>query len=247
MTALPVWATGKGSRPPSVGDASEWFVEGGEPLGVITVEKGKAEVVVVMGRPFPHLVMPGERYKAPKGLTLERGLGFRFLSPLPEASQGVATTFELFPISRAFDYESADDLYGLLTRLIRPNPDVEPRLTSAVAVAGLAAYGGRNRRAVVFIPPSNFETDDALAAGQARRYLERLGVPLYVWDPESKPDPELEAWGTVRSVGSMKKLAAAFEELTADLDRQWIVWLDGRHLPQDVALAPGVEGFSLSP
>ncbi len=246
ITALAIRAiraTKTPRRPPSAAVAQDWFTRGGEPLRVITIEKGLAEVVIVRGRAFPRVLGPGETYKPPKGLRLgDRHL--RFLSTVPEQTEGVATTFNLFPTSPAYD-AGLGDLYQLLSGVSFKARDDPPRLASAVAVAGLAAYRGRTRRAVVILPAEKPDSDASLSPAQARHYLDRLAVPLFVWNPESGSAPHLDAWGEVRQVGSLKQLAAAYEELAALLDEQWIVWLDGRHLPQDIELSPDVEGFEL--
>ena len=243
ITALAIRATRKPRRPPTAATARDWFTNGDETLRVITIEKGTAEIVVVSGRAFPRFVGPGESYKPPKSLRLG-DQRLRFLSTIPEETEGVATTFNLFPSSPAYD-SGLGDLYQLLTGVSFKARDDPPRLNSAVAVAGLAAYRGRNRRAVVIVPNAKPDTDTSLTPAQARRYLERLAVPLFVWNPESGRAPHLEAWGEVHKVGSLKQLAAAFEELTELLDQQWVVWLDGRHLPQDIVLSPQAEGFEL--
>ncbi len=242
ITALAIRATKKLRRPPSAAGAQGWFTKDGEPLRVITVERGTEEVVIVSGRAFPRFVAPGEAYKPPKSLRLGADQRLRFLATVPEQTEGVATTFNLFPTSPAYD-AGLGDLYQLLTGVSFKAGGSPPRLASAVAVAGLAAYRGRNRRAVVIVPASRPDGDASLTPAQARRYLERLAVPLLVWNPESGSASHLEAWGEVRKAANLKQLAAAFEELTELLDEQWIVWLDGRHLPQDVELS--AEGFEL--
>ena len=244
ITALAFRSTGKIPRRPTPSGAAEWFTKDGEPLEVITIEKGSAEVVIVADRTFPRFVAPGEPYKPPKTLRLGGDQKLRFISTVPEQSEGVATTFNLFPTSPAYD-GGLGDLYQLLTGVSFKGRDEPPRLTAAVAVAGLAAYRGRSRRAVVIVPGSRTETDASLTPAQARRYLERLAVPLVVWNPESGSAPHLDAWGEVRQVGNLKKLASAFEELSEQLDRQWVVWLDGRHLPQEIELSAKAEGFEL--
>ncbi len=244
ITALAIRATKKPRRPPSAAGARDWFTKGDESLRVITIEKGSAEIVVVRGRSFPRFVAPGEPYKPPKSLRLAVDQRLRLLTTVPEETAGVATTFSLFPTSPPYD-ASHGDLYQLLTGVSFKARDESPRLNSAVAVAGLAAYRGRNRRAVVVVPAEKPDGDTALNPAQARRYLERLAVPLFVWNPESGSASHLDAWGEVLKVGSLKQLAAAFEELSDVLDRQWIVWLDGRHLPQDIELSAAAEGFAL--
>jgi hypothetical protein len=244
-TAIALLATGGAVRAPTLAEVQGWLTRHGEPLRVLTVEREVAEVVVVLGRPFPRFVMPGERYKPPKGLRLESDHRMRFVSTVAEQSQGVAATFDLFPTSPAYDRE-VGDVYQLLTGMMRPQTDRQPRLAAAVAVAGLAAYEGRRRRAVVLVPSPQPGPEGDLDPAQVRRYLERLRVPFFVWDPELKTGPHVAEWGTVRNVASLRELAAAYGELAAELDRQWIVWLDGRHLPQDVRLSPDARGFVLA-
>ncbi len=244
ITALAIRATRKPRRPPTAGAAQGWFTKGGEPLKVITVEKGTAEVVIVRDRSFPRFLAPGEASKVPKSLRLAGDQRLRFLGTTPEQTEGVAATFSLFPTSPAYD-GGLGDLYRLLTGVSFKATEDPPQLASAVAVAGLTAYRGRNRRAVVIVPSPRPTADPSLTPAQARRYLERLHVPLYVWNPEAGSAPHLEAWGEVRKTGNLKALAAAFEELSEHLDQQWIVWLDGRHLPQEIELSPKAEGFEL--
>ena len=110
-----------------------WFLKRGEPLRVIAVEKESAEVVVIMDRAFPRLFGPGESYKSPKSLRLPGSLRLRFLISTSEESQGVATTFNLFPISQPYD-GGLGDLYEMLTRASRPAQDGERRPIAAVAV-----------------------------------------------------------------------------------------------------------------
>ncbi len=243
ITALAIRAKKKPRQTPSVAGVGDWFEKGGERLRVITIEKGTAEIVVVSDRPFPRFVGPGEPYKAPKSLRLGGDQRLRFVSTVPEQSEGVTTTFSLFPSTPAYD-SALGDLYQLLTGISFRGRDEPPRLNAAVAIAGMTAYRGRNRRAVVIVPGASSPSASYTPA-QVRRYLERLAVPLLVWNPEPGSATHLETWGEVRKVGSLKQLAIAFEELSELLDQQWIVWLDGRHLPQEIELSPTVEGFEL--
>ncbi len=243
ITALAIRAVKPPRRQPTPASTRGWFLKGGEPLEVIAIEKGTAEVVVVQDRPFPRFVAPGEVYKPPRSLRLAGDQRLRFLGTTPKPTEGVAATFNLFPSSPAYD-GGLGDLYQLLTGVSFPARDGPARLNSAVAVAGLTAFGGRSRRAVVIVPGSRPDADASISPAQVRRYLERLAVPLVVWNPEAKPAQHLAAWGEVMNVGSLKQLAAAFEELSAQLDQQWIVWLDGRHLPQAIELSASAEGFA---
>lgn len=245
ITALALEATdGKRKKGPSVEDLQGIFRVGDEELEVLTVEQPEAEMIFVLDRPFPRMVMPGERYKPPKSLYLDGDERVRFLSTEPRESRGVSTNFALFPISPAYGGDWGD-LYSLLSRLIRPSEGLAPRPATAVAVAGLAAYESRRRRAVIYVPSSTAPKEDALDPGEVSRYLDRLGVPLFVWNPEGRAAEHVKAWGTSYPVGSLDKLGDAYAEIIDRLDRQWIVWLDGRHLPQDIELSPEAEGFEI--
>lgn len=244
MTALPIWAVGKQSKGPlTVAQAQGWFRQGDDTLPVIAVEREEAEVVIVMGRAFPRFLGPGERYKSPKNLRLPDGVKLRFLAPRPEQTQGVSRQFELFPVSPAYGSDTGD-VYELLANLMGPPKKEKLQLGSAVAVAGLSAYESRQRRAVVLIPSSVEESTVGLDAGMAKRYLERLRVPFYVWDPKGRLENE-PGWGAVRKANSLKALAEAFAEIRENLDRQWIVWLDGQHAPQSIQLSPEAKGYTL--
>jgi hypothetical protein len=78
-----------------------------------------------------------------------------------------------------------------------------------------------------------------------RRYLETVRVPIHVWSLSGKKAKSAAAWGNPRDVSSYFGLSNAFDELKEDLDSQWIVWLEGRHLPHEVSLAPWVRGMEL--
>lgn len=249
MTALPLWATGKGKRGPSLAEVQDWFTVGdGKPLRVITVERGQAEAVFVMGRPFPRFFAPGEKVKIPKSLDIPKDLRLRFISPSPQENQGVARTFNLFPISPAYDRGVIDHVYGMLTGISGGDDENPPQIAPASAVAGLAAYEARQRRAVILVLPDvTDQSREAYGPSQVRGYMEHLRIPFYVWNPERRVADGLEGWDDIQPVGSMKDLAKAYEALLADLDRQWIVWIDGRHLPQDIELTAQAKGFTLSP
>jgi hypothetical protein len=123
-----------------------------------------------------------------------------------------------------------------------PGPD---RLADAVAVAGLKAAELGHRRAVVLLLGAAPGDDPSqITRPQARRYLERLRVPFEVW---SLGGEDAGPWGRARDVSTLNKLALAVRALARDLDRQRIVWVDGVHLPQEIALAPRASGLELLP
>jgi hypothetical protein len=59
-----------------------------------------------------------------------------------------------------------------------------------------------------------------------RRYLETLGVPLFVWS-RLGPYPTIAAvWGPVDDISTYAKLAAATARVRNALDDQRIGWVD---------------------
>jgi hypothetical protein len=72
-----------------------------------------------------------------------------------------------------------------------------------------------------------------------RQYLEALRVPLFVWSLEG-PAPR-SPWGDVVPITTRAQLRAAYAKLRESLDAQAVVWVEGRLLPQEIALAPESE------
>jgi hypothetical protein len=69
-----------------------------------------------------------------------------------------------------------------------------------------------------------------------------------VWslvDPAARP--EFARWGPVVDVGSIDRLRKAFRALEADLRSQRVVWFEGMHLPQEIALTEKAVGVELVP
>jgi hypothetical protein len=77
-----------------------------------------------------------------------------------------------------------------------------------------------------------------------KRYLGLLRVPLFVWSLEDSA-PERSPWGEVVAVGTRSGLRAAYARLRDSLDAQRILWVEGRYLPQEIALDPGAAGIEL--
>ncbi len=118
-------------------------------------------------------------------------------------------------------------------------PEGPERLADAVASAGmLAASRGRRRAVVLVTSESEGPGSDAarISAQAARNYLERLHVPLLVWTVDKKPNGQ-SPWGKARRIRKLREVAYAFDKLSAALDKQRVVWLEGAHLPQEIDLS----------
>jgi hypothetical protein len=140
----------------------------------------------------------------------------RFMWPVAR-SAGVET--ELFMSSTARPVTA-----GLRARLLSTiGPKVSSvRLADAVAVAGTEALREPRRRAVLLI--LNGEEDRSrYRPAVVRHYLQRLGVPLYVWSLKG-PVADSE-WGEVQDASKHERLLEAIEKMQKDLTQQRVAWL----------------------
>jgi hypothetical protein len=238
-----------------------WFLKGAQPLNVVAVEEGPAEVVVVMDRaahePLSRLAWAGlssvqrgassvaqarllSWLKAMMPLKEEQRL--RFLWPYSQRQEREAYKLDLFASSEEFSQRDGGVLWLLANAPVPADAGEDQRLADAVAVAAMTASSRNRRRAVVHVLGGETPDQSQLTPTMVRTYLASLRVPLFVWTVEGTG---AEEWAEVVDASSLKKLERAVKDLTQSLDRQRIVWLDGVHLPQEISLAPQAAGFSL--
>ena len=95
------------------------------------------------------------------------------------------------------------------------------------------------RRAILLILPGNAKDQSRFDPAMVRRYLAALRVPLFIWSV-GKPEPgsAAAAWGKVAVMTAVSDLQRAYLDLRDNLDSQQILLVDGRILPQSIALSP---------
>ena len=253
LTAVPVRVR-SGKLPPAAGLAG-WFRRNGELLAVAAVEHGPADVIVVREPTTEEaarrlsLPMVGGRFPAGSRRTdmaLSSGDRSQIVWPTARSypmAAGGESVAELFERSQPYGSKDAG-VYWLLTHVYNPSADGSPRrFADAVAVAGLQAFSGYSRRAVVLLRGHGADASRS-PAGAVRRYLGRIRVPLHVWSLAGKTgeDPD---WGSMEDVSSYWKLDHAVRLLKEDLEQQWIVWVEGRHLPQEIELTERAAGIEM--
>lgn len=262
LTALPVWVE-RGARLPPAEELTGWFTKAGQPIEVVAVEKGPAEVVVVPDEGILETFIElarGVRTTSLSRLSSARQQAqiVRFAAPLkaiqrlrfvwPEAQRKVGSgglPFELFPRSQDFTAQDGGFLW-LTIKARRPTvAGSGQRLADALGVAGLSAAGRKRRRAAVLLLSDQTTDGSRLTAVQAEGYLRAIHVPLFVWSATGS-DPH-QAWGELTDISSVTKLEKAVRALGKALERQRIVWLSGTYLPQDIALSTRARGLSLTP
>jgi len=122
-----------------------------------------------------------------------------------------------------------------------PSHRVDPErqvLADAVAVAGMGTVIRNRRRAIVLVLGKSPADSSLFDPPRVRSYLRDLHVPLFLWSAVAKPDPS--PWGKLEDISSPSRFRAAVKRLSQLVERQRIVWIEGRHLPQDITLVPGM-------
>ena len=245
-------------RLPELEELAGWVQSRGEPLPVVAAERGDAEVVLIRDTSIlGHFaamyrteaqrlqytrVQTGGRMRSIT--TLPRGTTANFLWPAPQRfSRDDGTVYQLFP--RSGDLTPRDGgLFWFIARTRLPSyRSQRQQLTDAVAVAGMNSVARNRRRAVVLLLGHRPEDESAYRPEQVSAYLASLGVPLQVWTSHPNVAKKL-GWNDVVRVGDLAEFRRAFVALRKLLDRQHILWVDGRHLPQDLVLTEKAKGVN---
>lgn len=227
----------------------EWFRKGDRSLQVAAVEHPPAGILLVRDRSAEaRLAVLGHelgrrwvlvgRKRAHDGVRPDDAV--YLLGPVPTLSERAGPERWLFPLSPDLaNYRRYRGVIRALTekRFSDRNPGAM-RSTQAVATAGLRAAALGRPRAVVLVLGSTTADTSLYTPRNARGYLETLQVPLFVWSvDDGKPSLLARAWGGATDISEPERLRAAVDELRAALDRQRIVWIRGRHLPQQIELS----------
>jgi hypothetical protein len=253
LTAVPVRLTGR--KPlPAADQLGGWLTVDGRPGSVAAVEEGAGKITVVcmptvselLSRLAPTqkraMTLPVLRTLMPLGP--DNHLQYLALSSSPFHDSRIPA--DLFQLSPPLDGSDGGMYYLLTNKRLVGEANGPRRIADAVSVAGLKAAADNHRRAVLLVlgkdVPDAFGLYDP---PKVRRYLESIRVPLFVWSLYGKDAAAAQAWGPVEDVSSLARMGDAMARLRAELDAQRIVWLDGSHLPQAIALGPAAQGVEL--
>ncbi len=246
LTAVPVIVDDPEAFPPP-GGLKGWFEAQGQPVEVADVEKGAAQLVIVRGSsvddPLKALALKlQENTGNGKDDRLPEDVLFRVIGTIPTG--GPRGNARLFP----FSHPKSVGRKGLANELERARfGDLQfglHRRADAVALAGLEAAGGNQRRIVLLILDSDPDDAGIHSPAEVRSYLEALRVPLLVFDVAGR-SPAAEEWRPVDEVVDPMRWLSAVQWLREDLDSQRIVWLVGRHLPGEITLGSNAKGIEL--
>lgn len=246
LTGVPVHVTH--GKLPGARELAGWLAADGKPLAVDSVEEGPAQLFVVSA-------VTGEdlEKKAPKlqGMTwhlVGAGDEVLFVSPVPQRITSSTERSDLFPISppSRLQRDGTTDIFKALRSLKAPEElPGSLRVADAVATAGLTAMTQNRRRAVLLVLSGEQEDHSLYDPATVRRFLAALRVPLFVWYLGTpNPKSAAAAWGAEEMTHNWHAAAGA-ERIRKELDSQRIVMVDGRYLPQSVALTLKAAGMEL--
>jgi hypothetical protein len=254
LTGVPVRVS-KGVLPPAEKLAG-WLTAAGAPLPVAAVEEGPAQLYVV--RSASDVKEMGTKgLGAGKKHVWRARFGpeqqARLLLPFSRRFEASGETTDLFDISPSF---GTDEGFPFLLERLGPfgappwmppgKLGTERRIADAVAVAAQEAVRENRRRAILLVLSGNEKDEGLYDAARVRPFLAALRVPLFVWCLEDPtPGSPSAAWGECVNVTSARNLLRGMDEIREELDAQRIIMVDGRHLPQSIALSEAAAGVEL--
>ncbi len=248
LTAVPVRATRPG-KPLVESDLQGLLTAGGRPLTVAAVEREPAQVFIVRapgveGDIHRKLALAADSLGVYGHFPPDARTRFHLMAIVPTRHQTASGATQTFDGSLDMAVSGHDFSLLLASERLPSERDGRPQLADATAVAGLEAYSHQTPRAVVLILKGEANDGSRLTPADVRGYLASIGVPLFVWsvDPAGRFNP---AWGEIDDISSAWGVRRAYDRLERELRAQQIVWLEGRHLPQEISLAPAARGFEL--
>lgn len=238
LTAFPVRAPD--GRLPAPEAMDGWFLANSAPLRVVATEEDDPSIVVVLDGDGQSAFrrMGGTRVLLDATGKWRGKPSVRTLLAYPNFTVGSQTAHEVFP--RSYPASMGRGLQWVLADRFVASPwdgRACPRLADAVVAAALTAAEYSHPRAVVLVLTGNPDASFR-SARAARAYLSDLGVPLVVWLAGTAAPVAALDWGGGEDVHTRAALRAAVKSLEAALDEQRIVWVEGAHLPQSIAVSP---------
>jgi hypothetical protein len=266
LTAVPLLRPKRGKRL-DVRDLEGCLLVGGREAIVVALEEPPAGLVIVTDLTAVEMMASIQKRRlgigaytdAPMGISPEQQIKdtwesmwnlrpsypkLRMMSTSPRTGGSKRGGVTLFPLT------SPAHLTRDAVMLLLSNPQMvlntggQQQVADAVAVAGLFVASTAAPRAVLLVLGSDPDRGSRDDPDNVRGYLESLNVPLFVW--QTSANERSAEWGGSTRVTKAAEANKAMLRLLDYLERQSIVWLDGAHLPNQIELKPGVEGFEIA-
>jgi len=253
LTAVPL-RLAAGRSLPAADQLNGWLTVDGRPASVAAVEEGAGKITVVCLPGVDEIInrlAPAQRNGGTlKLLRTAMQLGpqnrLQYLALSSASFHDSRIPADLFQLSPPLDWTDGGMFFLLTTKRLVNEVKGPPRIADAVSVAGLKAAAENHRRAVLLVLGKETpDTHSLYDPAKVRRYLETIRVPLFVWSLYGKEAAAAKGWEPVEDVSSIARMGEAMARLRGELDAQRIVWLDGSHLPQAVALGSAAAGVEL--
>ena len=244
LTAVPI-VLDEGAELPEPEVLSGWFRVGDGPTKVFSTQTEAPAILLVrdhhIGQDLEILKRKRrEKFFAAPGKFLHRDFRVTYVltHELPQDPQGVFRTLWV-----------PDEYYGggLWNILEQYHPNVNvpypQHLWWSLVVAGERLSDSRRPRAVVLALSKRPKDHGELPFEQATRYLDAVRAPLFVWAPEAETYQRLGIVPGERSFEGPEGMRAMLEALQLHLSRQWVVWVEGQHLPSEIHLTDAARGI----
>lgn len=252
LTAVPIVVAGNAA--PTIEFLQDSFRVNGEIVKVSTVERPGGRIFMVrdqnaseqlqeMGWFRDRRLSRSRRLEIWKGSRSIKGRGaeealFRSVVPIPSQLEAHEASLEKsFWISPLFRIEEAG--LGWCASHIFPRPSnlaggaKNQQVAEALAIAGLKAAGSGRPRVVVLVVGDKKHDASLFGIEATKQFLRALNVPLVIWSTEPAA---AQRWGGGTPVDSPKRISRAAKGVVEALDQQWIVWIEGLHVPGNITL-----------
>jgi hypothetical protein len=242
LTAIPVRPRAHADQVLPAKDLEGRLTDGGKPITVRTVDRESAEIYVVRSNGAEtDLLTLASHLRGYGSMLPDTKVRFHVVRPVARIYHEKDAGAEIFDFSASLN-PKARVLFQIANVQFRNVPHGTLRAVDAVAIAGLEALSGQTPRAVVLLLSGHDPADASVFLPSAvRAYLAANGIPLYVWALPSTGATARAAWGAVDDIGTPWQFEKAYQQLEQDVLSQQLVWLDGRHLPQSIALTPAAD------
>jgi hypothetical protein len=262
LTAVPI--TMDERRSPTVEGLQSTFRVRGRPVPVSTIEQPGGRVLMVRDHSATeHLKSFGEfrrrqmsrtryleirndaRFNGTRGS--EESL-FRTVVPIPIQVERVDDKLEQsFWASPLYRMEKVGLAWCVTQGFARPRNlagnSKNQQITEALAIAGLQAAGSGRPRVVVLVVGDKESDASRFRVEGTRRFLDSLNVPLVIWTTDSTAAAR---WEGGVPIEKPKQLRRASQQITELVESQWIVWLEGLHLPGNITTASQNSGIRIA-
>jgi len=250
LTGIPLRNLRK-KNPPDAKQLERWLEVDNAPVRVVAVEDGTRDLLMLRDHQAVGSLETLHRkaisarnlrvrkgqfgWSVPPGMQVSDSV--RLVGTTPKTVSAAGRETRLFSVSPDVGGDKLGSIpLALFSELPEPLDSTPQSFASAVSAAGSVAAAGKRVRAVILVKEHDSPDVSDIDVRNARRYLEILGIPLFVWRPSGTPGARDDGWGEGDDISSLSALAKAIKRLDKSLEAQFVVWIDGDHLPGEVSL-----------